>query len=464
MKMKRIGFGKTLVVIFLVTLTACENNNWEPINGTPYEVLGQDKYEKLSRTFVFIGEYTKGTVVVKKREKFGLLNPEGKTTLKCEYDTIGNLIDDIRILKKDEKYGFSDYKGRILSKCVYDSCLVIKGGHIPVEMNGKWGFINNIGDKEISYIYDNIVEYNDSIFIAEINGKRGIADFYGNTLLDFKWTLIRYKMYRGATYAMDGKYFAIINTKFKQVTDAIFEPVHFLVWAFDSEGYACAISSNTHKWGVVEVETGKTVVPFVYDDLGFVCEGLVRAEKNEKYGFLDMEGNIVIPFIYDEARDFSEGLAMVGKAYAKHPWIDLKFSHYGFINKKGEVVIPLTFADQSLSGGDGFHYGLAVMGKKRSDNHYAGDMGYIDKTGRFVIAPVYEKAHNFELGGVAIVQNKDEKYGVIDTLGNVIIPLMYDKAYIDTSDSIIKMTVKDDDVLFSIKRVDIYNRKGELIR
>ena len=462
--MKRIGFGETLLAIFLVTLTACENDNWEPVNGTPYEVLGQDKYEKLSQTFVFIGEYCEGTVVVKQGDKFGLLNPEGKTTLKCEYDAISRLVDDLRLLIKDKKYGFSDSKGRIISDCVYDSCLAIKGGHIPVEMNGKWGFINNKGEKEISYIYDEINEYNDSIFIAGINGKLGIADFYGNTLLDFKWTSIRYKTYRGATYAKDGKYFSIVNTKFKQVTDAIFEPWNYLVWAYDSEGYACAISSDTHKWGVVEVETGKTVVPFIYDDLGFVSDGLVRAEKDEMYGFLDMKGNTVIPFIYDDAEDFSEGLAMVGKAYARHRVVDLKFCHYGFINKKGEVVIPLTFADQSLSRGNGFHYGLAAMGKKQYGNHFAGDMGYIDKTGRFVIDPIYERADNFELGGVAIVRNKHEKYGVIDTLGNVLIPFVYDKAYIDTRDSIIKMTAKDDDVLFSIERVDVYNRKGELIR
>lgn len=456
---------KSFIPLFIsIFFIACENTDWESINGSPEEILGKEKYEQLLQEITFGEEYSKGTVVVFRDKKYGLLGPTGKVILEYEYDLISALNGDLRLIKKDDKFGFCDYRGKIISDCVYDDVGAIEGTHIKVEKNGKWGFLNLNGEEEIPLIYESISEYNDSLFVARKNGKVGISDYNANALVDYKWDGIKLRLFGNATYAIDGEQFAIFNSSLKQVTEPSFIPDNMFFWAHDTEGYACVISSATLKWGVVEVETGRNVVPFEYDDLGYVSEGVVRAEKNGKHGFIDMTGEIIIPFIYDDAKDFSEGLAMVGKSYAKHPYIDLYFNHYGFINKKGEVVIPLTFADQSLVMGGEFHYGLAVMGKKRPDNHFAGDKGYIDKTGKFVIAPIYKDADDFELG-VAIVKNHDGKYGVIDTLGNTLIPLSFDAASINKEDSTIVMKKKKDDQdILSFNAQYIYNLKGEMIK
>ena len=42
-------------------------------------------------------------------------------------------------------------------------------------------------------------------------------------------------------------------------------------------------------------------------------EGLVAIKKNNKFGFVNRNGNLIIPFIYDIAIDFHEGLVAIKK-------------------------------------------------------------------------------------------------------------------------------------------------------
>ncbi|MBK7505883.1 MAG: WG repeat-containing protein [Bacteroidetes bacterium] len=54
-----------------------------------------------------------------------------------------------------------------------------------------------------------------------------------------------------------------------------------------------------------------------------------RSERYDKFGFLDNSGKEVIPLIYDDAFRFSEGLAIVEKN-----------GKSGYIDKTGKEVIP----------------------------------------------------------------------------------------------------------------------------
>lgn len=60
-----------------------------------------------------------------------------------------------------------------------------------------------------------------------------------------------------------------------------------------------------------------------------------------------------------------------------------------------------------------FYQGLTTASKD-------GKMGYIDKTGSWVIEPQFDNAHNFYAGNIAIVRI-GEKYGCIDRNGNYLI-------------------------------------------
>jgi hypothetical protein len=72
------------------------------------------------------------------------------------------------------------------------------------------------------------------------------------------------------------------------------------------------------------------VIPIRFQDVyhfSEVYEGLAIIKVNDKFGFIDIKGNIVILAIYDYADDFSEGLTYV-KVNDEHGYIDKRGVQY----------------------------------------------------------------------------------------------------------------------------------------
>lgn len=203
---------------------------------------------------------------------------------------------------------------------------------------------------------------------------------------------------------------------------------------------------------------------------------------NGKYGFIDKTGKVVIEPRYDYAEPFSDGLAKV-KTNGQTEFIDATgkvafvsptnrvgsfgngFARVydgglnGVIDKTGKIVVaPKYFFLESLE--DGLRYaispdntrcfidaagnvvignlpyqtarsfsdGLAVV---KNNDPETGERrcGYIDKTGKEVIALQYEEADPFEEGLACVMVN--EKLGFIDKSGKMVIEPRFDKYYTD---------------------------------
>jgi len=125
---------------------------------------------------------------------------------------------------------------------------------------------------------------------------------------------------------------------------------------------------------------------------------------NGKWGFIDdNSGRVVIPFKYSEVGKFSEGLARVSYISS----ID-GFKYWDFIDKTGEMRIR---SREFENAGD-FSEGLARI-------KYNGKWGFIDKSGKIVIPFIYNEAKDFS-GGTALVRiNNNWKY--IDKTGKGVI-------------------------------------------
>lgn len=162
-----------------------------------------------------------------------------------------------------------------------------------------------------------------------------------------------------------------------------------------------AMASETTGWIATQV------VPFRYDSVGAFSEGLapvgVGDFPNEKWGFINAEGQTIIPFQYDYADDFSDGLAVVR--------VNRK---YGYINRDGEEVIPCRY-DYAMI----FSEGLAPV-------EVDGKYGFIDVTGQMVIPCQYDRAAPFFEGFAQVMRNG--KFGFVDTTGKEVVPLKYSGA------------------------------------
>lgn len=146
------------------------------------------------------------------------------------------------------------------------------------------------------------------------------------------------------------------------------------------------------KYGFIN-KTGEVAIPLRFDprqgplesmSLSRFTEGLAPVMFGNLYGYIDHKGNTVIRPVFRDAGQFSEGLASVTTADGQR----------GYINKAGVFVIKLT----SGRGGQ-FKEGLATLAVEIDGPT---KMGYIDRTGKTIIEPRFDVAHDF-IDGVAEV-------------------------------------------------------------
>ncbi|WP_131450711.1 WG repeat-containing protein [Flavobacterium subsaxonicum] len=144
------------------------------------------------------------------------------------------------------------------------------------------------------------------------------------------------------------------------------------------------------------------VIPAIYDFVGFIYDGTFLVEDKGKHAYFNRLGEIIIPFndIYDSYGDFAEGLARVR---INDKW--------GFINKTGkEVIAPQFYFAEN------FCEGMAIV--KNHDNLN----GAINKQGALIINYKFSYLSAFK-NGFAVFGN--DKHGLINKLGKVVLPQEY---------------------------------------
>lgn len=160
-------------------------------------------------------------------------------------------------------------------------------------------------------------------------------------------------------------------------------------------------------YGVVS-KNNKIVVPFEYDEIvNTISSGLINVCKNDKWGCLDLDGNIVIPLVYDWIFPFGKDPLDTTSAKRNGKW--------GIIDRKGTDIIPCVYDEEIV-----FKHDRAIA----STN---GKMGMIDKNGNYIIPCQYSYLKPFVKSPMFIKVIDNNKYGILDLSGATIIPTIYDE-------------------------------------
>ena len=210
-----------------------------------------------------------------------------------------------------------------------------------------------------------------------------------------------------------------------------------------SEGLAGATVDNV-KWGVIDKQ-GKFVVEPKFGRIaadGF-SSGLAAFLQGAKWGYADTKGNIVIEPQFQQAGSFKDDLAPVN-ASGSFLYIDKKGlpaiaskDRYEYAsNFKDGVAVVLSnrnvfFIDRAGKvllqkpglGGFPFENGLAPL---MADFDAC---GFIDSTGKIVIAAKYPMVWPFSEGLAAFKDATTGLWGYLDTKGAVVIPPTFETAY-----------------------------------
>jgi hypothetical protein len=173
-----------------------------------------------------------------------------------------------------------------------------------------------------------------------------------------------------------------------------------------------AYNKKTQKYGYKDASTGKIFIDCKFDELFDYIkfeQGLTGVEMDNKWGFINLRGDLVIPCIYRDVSRFcaKEGLATVATGEGgRSEW------KYGMIDPTGKIVIPIEY-------------------------------DWIDD--RFVPnAPDYEHT--------GLIQVKlNEKHGFIDASGNAVIPIIYDKFISNFRDGTTTVTLDGNEFRINLK-------------
>lgn len=186
-----------------------------------------------------------------------------------------------------------------------------------------------------------------------------------------------------------------------------------------NESFYISYDREMNEMVVYSQEGNKSIFTFKAD----VCvpvfsENLIIAKQNNRYRLLNLKGNVLIeaPLFYGETdrghRGFNEGLMLIRDDNNKEC----------FINVDGKKVLDYTekyvcYFNSSVNS-PYFSEGLAPY---KSNNL----VGFIDKAGSEVITAAFKSVGPF-VNGYAIVQGvSNEKYGIIDKTGKLVLPCNY---------------------------------------
>ncbi|MDP1842743.1 MAG: WG repeat-containing protein [Sediminibacterium sp.] len=346
----------------------------------------------------------------------------------------------------NHKWGYKDFSGKIVIPAKYEfAAHPFSSGVAIVENSGLKGFgvIDSAGNEIVAPQYTKIYDFVNGMAqvcaggkdIFGTGGKWGFIDTKGKVVIPIQYDNIN------GNFEDDSYVFATINKK-KIVIDKNGKPILFSTCDEVLGNFyrtKLVVAKKGSKYGIID-KTGKVIIPFEYENLYQPSEGLIAAQKNGLFGFIDEKNNWIIQPQYKFGGFFKNGFVVVSN-------VDRDM---GCIDKQGKITIPLVYDNvypqtsistplvvvkkdnkvgfkHPLTGKwiasikydeiQDFSEGLAAFNVNMK-------YGFLNATGKEVILPIYDYASSF-IDGMAFVQ-LNTKYGYIDKTGKVVIPIIYD--------------------------------------
>jgi hypothetical protein len=312
---------------------------------------------------------------------------------------------------------------------------------LPVKLGRYYGFIDRTGKQAVPFIYSRAGCFAGGLALVADSAatqKWGYIDNSGKQVIQPK--------YRNATSYSEGMAFVVPYDGVPQAIDKngivkFSLPAAQSVENF-SEGLAAysILGAEGEIWGFVDKD-GKTKIPPQYRSVSYFSDGLCAVmNRNGEWGYIDKDAEMAIDFQFENAYPFKNDRAKVatrgkwgainkqGKFILQPRYEDLdidekkylvKNDHkWGWIPGNIGISIPVSFSDAYPFKKNKF--APAKSGEK---------WGFINESGKFMIAPQYDFAFGFE-NGLAVVE-VGGKYGFIDDGGRYIINPTYDHIPVD---------------------------------
>ena len=344
------------------------------------------------------------------------------------------------VMKKNGLYALMNNKGEFLTDFIYQT---IYGGSeeglFEVERNGKHGHIDISGKEIIPCIYDEGNYFSEGIAGECLNGKWGMVDYFNNTVIPFEYEEICICKNNLINAKKNGKY-GLINKNNEVVINFIYDEID--CWnTRECLAYPVRIAD---KWGLVDRQ-GNIVEEVIYDDCQLhsdnednAGEFIILQKDDKKAIYSTRKKSFITDFIYDFIGYLSENRFSVHKDNKRR-----------FIGTNGEIITPIIY---ELGSDECFSEGVCVVTQDDKD-------GLIDLVGNLIVPCIYKKLHSCK-EGLILATDSDGNNGYINNKGQIIIPFgkytsfsdyscglakvynnKYEEMYIDKTDKILEIEV-----------------------
>lgn len=268
---------------------------------------------------------TNHVLVVEKSKKYGISNLEGKLIVPVEYDQID--ITGIYLYAQNNQ-GITVYNNNGTEANIDTNIAILNTSNdryrirINSQNGTKYGVIGSDGKQIIKEKY-NYIEYlfDDYFIVSSDNGKLGIIDNKENRKVEIKYDSIQKIYGTSVTQFIEN----LSNTILLYDKDMknICEMVNATV---ETEGDYIRIYNQTET-RYFNKEGKELKNTDIYSN-----NKLFSKIQDDKWGFVDKEGNIIVNYQYDKVTEFNEyGFAAIKKD-----------GKWGAINEQGqEVVEPI---------------------------------------------------------------------------------------------------------------------------
>jgi hypothetical protein len=330
----------------------------------------------------FHGPYCK---VYLNYDSCGLINREGEVIVPCLYKDVSYPNDGMILVNNHDTFGYFDTLGVQRVPFIYPAASSFNEGLavVAVQVDStliQYGFIDHKGKMVIKPQYEYAFPFYEGFAVVKNYDRYGMINRKNKEVFPIKFEILT-SMYEGRVFAGDNDGLAMYDNRFKQLTKPVYT---YLVGRTEDR----ILVMRDNKYGFLD-EKGNEVIPCTYDQAGLFDQGRAYVSIDNKWGIIDRNGNVVLPIEYDnsgyraEAYRYHDGLALIEKN-----------NRYGYCDMEGRPVIWPCFENAYQ-----FSDGLAPV--------CLGLWGYIDTKGEFFISPVFDMASPFEYGRSEVVYRGD---------------------------------------------------------
>jgi hypothetical protein len=425
--------------------------------------------------------------------RWGFISTKG-IVIMPQFDYACYFSEGLAEVKVGDKWGFINHVGEMVIPSQFDCTSKFSEGLASVRIGHQWGAIDSTGNLVIPLQFDLLDIFSEGLSIAYTGGIVKNSKYYGQT--------DRLVIDGGMWGVVDKTGNFVISPRFKLRGERDIEDMSPPGEGFKNgilNFYGSALISEKTEINPAATEVEKsdpvsggvkiTIEPLWDEESNEWREALLCSvavptptKEIEKYGFINRAGDIVVEPVWDKISDeWHDGLLEIRNLSAEEDGIDeqiflkpggeIAFTNnnvnlrpffydgmvvatnkeglMGYVDTHGQLVINCQFYYAGI-----FSEGLAAVTSADEDKSL---YGYINKLGQKVISEQFVDAHEFSSNGLAVVRIPDGKYGLIDKIGQFVLPPEYDWLFAMTD-------CDDDDVLYEFCEGEEDNTHGVIDR